>query len=56
MEGGAWCATVRGVAKSRTRLGDFTFTFLRNTKEAQFVYLNAQKRTQIHTHTLHLNS
>ena len=24
---GAWWATVRGVAKSRTRLSDFTFTF-----------------------------
>ena len=23
----AWCASVHGVAKSRTRLGDFTFTF-----------------------------
>ena len=27
MEGGAWWAAVRGVAKSRTRLSDFTFTF-----------------------------
>ena len=27
MEGGAWWAAVHGVAKSRTRLGDFTFTF-----------------------------
>ena len=27
MEGGAWWATVHGVAKSRTRLSDFTFTF-----------------------------
>ena len=27
MDGGAWCATVHGVAKSRTRLSDFTFTF-----------------------------
>ena len=25
MEGGAWWATVHGVAKSRTRLSDFTF-------------------------------
>ena len=24
---GAWRATVHGVAKSRTRLSDFTFTF-----------------------------
>ena len=27
MDGGAWCAPVHGVAKSRTRLSDFTFTF-----------------------------
>ena len=27
MDGGAWWAAVHGVAKSRTRLNDFTFTF-----------------------------
>ena len=27
MDGGAWCTAVRGVANSRTRLSDFTFTF-----------------------------
>ena len=27
MSGGAWWATIRGVAKSWTRLSDFTFTF-----------------------------
>ena len=27
MDEGAWKATVHGVAKSRTRLSDFTFTF-----------------------------
>ena len=27
MDRGAWWAAVHGVAKSRTRLGDFTFTF-----------------------------
>ena len=27
-DGGAWWATVHGVAKSRTRLSDFTFTFI----------------------------
>ena len=26
MDGGAWWATIHGVAKSRTRLSDFTFT------------------------------
>ena len=30
MEGGAWKATVHGVAKSWTRLSDFTFTFMRS--------------------------
>ena len=29
MDGGAWWNTVHGVAKSRTRLSDFTFTFQR---------------------------
>ena len=27
MEGGGWWAAVHGVARSRTRLSDFTFTF-----------------------------
>ena len=27
MDGGAWWATVHGVARSRIRLSDFTFTF-----------------------------
>ena len=27
MDGGAWWAAVRGIAKSQTRLSDFTFTF-----------------------------
>ena len=27
MDGGAWWAAVHGLAKSRTRLSDFTFTF-----------------------------
>ena len=27
MDGGAWWATVHGVAKSRTQLSDFPFTF-----------------------------
>ena len=28
MDGGAWWAAVHGVTKSRTRLSDFTFTFM----------------------------
>ena len=27
-DGGAWWPTVHGVAKSRTRLSDYTFTFI----------------------------
>ena len=27
MDGGAWWATVHGIASGRTRLSDFTFTF-----------------------------
>ena len=29
MDGEAWWATVHGVTKSRTRLSDFTFTFMK---------------------------
>ena len=34
MDGGAWWATVHGVAKSQTRLSDFTFTFSTCSKQA----------------------
>ena len=33
MDGGAWWAAVHGVAKSRTQLSDFTFTFNELEKE-----------------------
>ena len=33
MDGEAWWATIHGVAKSWTRLSDFTFTFHTNVKE-----------------------
>ena len=33
MDGGAWWATVHRVAKSRTRLSDFTFTFKMGNRE-----------------------
>ena len=35
MDGGAWCATVQGVSKSRARLSDFTFTFHFHTLEKE---------------------
>ena len=35
MDGGAWWATVHGVAKSQTGLRDFTFTFYFNALEKE---------------------
>ena len=35
MDGGAWRATVHGVAKSRTRLSDFTFTFIHSSVDKE---------------------
>ena len=35
MDGGAWWAVVHGVAKSRTGLSDFTFTFLFHALEKE---------------------
>ena len=35
MDGGAWWAAVHGVAKSRTQLSDFTFTFHFHTLEKE---------------------
>ena len=40
VEGGVWWATVHGVAKSQTRLRDFTFTFIR-------IYTVADRTTYI---------
>ena len=37
MDGGAWWAAVHGVAKSRTRLSDFTFTFHFHALEKELV-------------------
>ena len=39
MDRGAWWATVHGVAKSRTRLSDFTFTFMLYVKVVKRVNL-----------------
>ena len=35
MDGGAWWAAVRGVARSRTQLSDFTFTFHFHAQEKE---------------------
>ena len=37
MDGGAWWAAVHGVAKSQTRLSDFTFTFHFHALEKEMV-------------------
>ena len=37
MEGGAWQATVHGVAKSQTRLSYFTLTFFRTKQQQQYL-------------------
>ena len=37
MDGGAWWAAVHGVAKSQTRLSDFTFTFHFHALEREMV-------------------
>ena len=37
MDGGVWWAAVHGVAKSQTRLGDFTFTFQFHALEKEMV-------------------
>ena len=39
MDGGAWWATVHGVAKSRTRLSDFTFLHWRRKWQPTPVFL-----------------
>ena len=41
MDKGAWQATVHGVAKSRTRLSDFTFTYYELTF---YIYLGLAKK------------
>ena len=37
MDGGAWCTAVHGVARSWTRLSDFTFTFHFHSLEEEMV-------------------
>ena len=46
MDGGTWWATVQGVAKRRTRLRDFTFTFTSILKDQsrnhKYIHLSYQ--------------
>ena len=41
MDRGAWWAAVHGVAKSRTRLSDFTFTFHCHALEKEMATLSS---------------
>ena len=41
MDGGAWWAAVHGVAKRRTRLSDFTFTFHFHALEKEMATLSS---------------
>ena len=44
MDGGAWWATVHGVAKSRTRLNDFTSTLWRRKWQSTPVFLPGESQ------------
>ena len=44
MDGGAWWATAQGVAKSRTRLSDFTFTFIETETPGMNIWVIYQVR------------
>ena len=46
MDGGAWLATVHGVAKSRTQLSDFTFTHWRRKWQPTPVFLPGESQRQ----------
>ena len=46
MDGGAWWAAVHGVAKSRTRLSDFTFTYWRRKLQPTPVFLSGESQGQ----------
>ena len=48
MDGGAWRATVHGIAKSQTRLSDFTLSSFSDSLVAQVVKsLPAMRKTQV---------
>ena len=44
MDGGAWWAAVHGVAQSRTRLSDFTFTHWRRKWQPTAVFLPGESQ------------
>ena len=44
MDGGAWWAAVHGVAESRTRLNDFTFTHWRRKWQLTPVFLPGESQ------------
>ena len=46
MDEGAWWAAVHGVAKSWTRLSDFTFTFYFHALEKEMVFLPGESQGQ----------
>ena len=46
MDGGAWWAAVRGVAKSRTQLRDFTFLHWRRKWQSTPVFLPGESQGQ----------
>ena len=46
MDGGAWWATVLGVAKSQARLSDFTFTYWRKKWQPTPVFLPGESQGQ----------
>ena len=55
MDGGAWWATVHGVAKSRTRLSDFTFTFTFKVQEPGWLMSKGKEKMDISTQEERVN-
>ena len=54
MDGGAWWAAVHGVAKSRTQLSNFTFTFHFHALEKEDVRAgHGKKRSEIRQETIY---
>ena len=50
MDGGAWWATVHGVATSQSQLSDFTFTFHFHTMEKEMVPVYSEQEYQLYLH------